>query len=107
MLVLTTSTLVIENSEKAILVDAKNLEQVTCIRYLIAFLVNVTQDGSAFNFVLALLDLGNQVNTMHLALAKKLGLVMQTINVNLDMVLEMPFLTLTGADVNFLKRELW
>ena len=42
--VLTTSTLVTEDSEKAILIGAKELKQVTCIRYPIVFLGNVTQD---------------------------------------------------------------
>ena len=40
--ILTTSTLVTENNEKAILVGVKELEQVTCIQYSIAFPGGVT-----------------------------------------------------------------
>ena len=97
--------------------------------------------------MLALLDLGNEVNVIHLIFAKRLGLVIQTTNVGAqkidsttletykmvvaafsvtdqanrvrlfeetllvanvspDVVLGMPFLILSGADVDFLKREL-
>ena len=42
VLVLTTSMLVTEDSEEAILVSAKELEYVTCIQYLIASLGDVT-----------------------------------------------------------------
>ena len=145
--VLMTSTSVIEDSEKAILVSAKELEQVTYIQYPIIFLSNVTQNGSALDLVLALFDLSSEVNTMHLAFVKRLGLVIQTINVGAqkingttfetyrmvvaaflvtdqankvkffeeiflvvnispDVVFGMSFLTLSDADVNFLKREL-
>ena len=41
-LVSTISMLVIEDSEEAILVSAKKLEQVTCIKYLITFSDSVT-----------------------------------------------------------------
>ena len=79
--VLTTSTLVTKDSEQAIFVDAKELEQVTCIRYLIAFPGNLTQDSLVLNSMLALLDSGSEINVMHLAFAKMLSLVMQTTNV--------------------------
>ena len=75
MLVSTTSTLVTEDSEEAILVSAKELERVTCIRYPIAFPGSVTQDGSVLGPVLALFNLGSEVNVMHPAFAEKLGLV--------------------------------
>ena len=81
MSVSTTSTSVTENSEEATLVSAKELEQVTCIQYPIAFPGDVTQDGSALSPVSALLDLGSEVNAMHSAFAKRLGLVVQTTNV--------------------------
>ena len=42
MSVLTTFTLVIKDSEEAILVSAKELKRVTCIQYPIAFPSNVT-----------------------------------------------------------------
>ena len=147
-LVSTTSTLVIENSEEAILVSVKELERITCIQYLIAFPGDVTQDGSALDSVLALFDSDSEVNVMHPAFAERLGLVVQTTNigtqkidgtafeiyemvvaafsttdqansirffgeiflvanVSLDIVLRMPFFTLSGADVNFPKKELW
>ena len=137
----------IEDSEKAILVSAKELERVTCIQYLITFPGDETQDSEALDPVSALLDLGSDVNAIHLAFIEKLGLVVRTINVGAqkidgttletygmvvaafsvtdqadrvrffeeiflvanvspDMVLGMPFLTLSGADVDFLKREL-
>ena len=97
--------------------------------------------------VLALLDLGSEINTMHPAFAKRLGLVVRAINVGAqkidgttletygmvvvafsvtdqadrirffegtflvanvspDVVLGMPFLTLSGVDINFPKKEL-
>ena len=95
----------------------------------------------------ALLNLDSEVNTIHLAFAKKLGFVVQSTNidaqkfngiiletygivvavflvinqankikffeeiflvanVSLDVVLEILFFTLNGANVDFLKREL-
>ena len=81
MSVLTTSTLVTEDSEEATLVSAKELERVLCIQYPIAFLGGVTQDGSALGPVLALLDLGSKVNAMHPAFGERLGLMVQTTNV--------------------------
>ena len=69
--VLTISTLVIENSEKAILVSAKELEQVICIQYSIAFLGDVIQDGLPLNLVLALFNSSNEVNVMHPAFAER------------------------------------
>ena len=146
MSVSTTSTSVTEDSEEATLVNAKELEQVTCIQYLIAFPGGVTQDGSALGPVSALLDSGSEVNTMHPAFAKKLGLVVRTTNVGAqkidgttletygmvvaafsvidqadrvrffeetflvanvspDVVLGMLFLALSGAAVDFPKRE--
>ena len=74
--------MVIKNSEKAILVSAKELEQVTCIQYLIAFLNGVTQNGLALDPVLALFDSGSEVNVMHPAFAEKLGFMVQTHNIN-------------------------
>ena len=65
-----------ENSEKAILVNAKDLKQITCIQYLIAFLGSITQDGSILNPVLVFFDLGSEVNAIHLTFEKKLDLVM-------------------------------
>ena len=143
-----TSTSVTEDSEEAILVSVKELEPVTCIQYPIAFPGGITQDGSALDPVLALLDSSSEVNAMHPAFAKRLGLVVQTTNVGAqkidcttfetygivvaafsvtnqadkvkffektflvanvspDVVLGMPFFTLSGADVDFLKRKLW
>ena len=81
MSVSTTSTLVTEDSEEAILASAKELEQVTCIQYPITFPGGVTQDGVILDPVSALLDSGNKVNAMHPAFAEKLGLVVQTTNV--------------------------
>ena len=138
---------VTKDSEEATLVSAKKLEQVTCIQYPIAFPGGVTQDGSALDPVLALFNLGSEVNAMHLAFVEKLGFVVQTTNVDAqkidgitfetygmmlvafsvidlanrvrffeetflvanvspDVVLEMPFLILSGADIDFSKREL-
>ena len=78
--VLTTSTLVIEDSEEAI-VGAKELERVTCIQYPITFPGNVTQDGSTLNPVSTVIDLGSEVNAIYPTFAERLGLVVQTINV--------------------------
>ena len=146
-LVLTTSTLVTEYSEEAILKSFKELKQVTCIQYPIAFPGAETQDGSALDPMSALLDLGSKVNIIYPAFAKRLGLVVQTTNIGTqkidgttfetyemvivaflvidqadkirffeetflvanvspDIVLEMPFFILSGADVNFPKRKL-
>ena len=71
----------IEDSEEAILISAKELEQVIYIQYLIAFPGGVTQDNLALDLVLAILDLDNEVNAMYPAFAKRLGLVIQTTNV--------------------------
>ena len=76
-----TSISVTENSEETILVSVKELEWVTCIQYPIAFSGGINQDGSALNPVSALLNLSSEVNVMHLAFAKRLGLVMQATNV--------------------------
>ena len=81
MLVSMTSTSVTENSEEATLVSAKELEQITCIQYSIAFPGGVTQDGSTLGPVLALLDSGSEVNVIHPDFAERLGLVVQTMNV--------------------------
>ena len=64
-----------EDSEEAILVSAKELEQVMCIQYPIVFPGDVTQNSSALDSVSALLDSGSEVNAMHLAFAERLGLV--------------------------------
>ena len=77
----TTSTSVTENSEEAILVSAKELEQVTYIQYPIAFPGGVNQDGLALSPVLALLNSGSKVSAMHPAFAERLGLVVQTTNI--------------------------
>ena len=107
----------------------------------------VTQDGSVLDPVLALLDLGSEINAIHPAFAERLGLVVQTTNVGAqkidsttlktygmvvaalsvtdqanrvrffektflvanvspDMVLGMPFFTLSSADINFPKKKL-
>ena len=81
ILVSAISTLVTEDSKEAILVSAKGLEQLTCIMYSIAFQDFLTQDGLALNLVSALFDSNSEINTMHLAFAKRLGLVMQSTNV--------------------------
>ena len=86
VLVLTTSTSVTEDSEKAILVSVKDLKQVTCIQYPIAFLGSVTQDGSALDLISALFDSGSEVNAMHPVFAERLGLVVQTTNVNAEKI---------------------
>ena len=70
-----------EDSEEAILVSAKELEQVTCIQYPITFPGGVTQDGSILDSVSALLDSGSKVNAIHPAFAKRLGFVVRTTNV--------------------------
>ena len=75
------STLVTKNSEEAILVSAKELEQVMCIQYHIVFPDNIIQDSSALNLLLALLNSGSKVNTIHLTFAEKLGFAMQTTNI--------------------------
>ena len=142
------STLVTEDIEKAILVSVKELEWVMCIQYPIAFPGVITQNDSALDLVLALLDLDSEVNAMYLAFAERLGLVVQTTNVGAqkidgtiletygmvvaafsitdqadrvrffeeiflvanispDVVLGMPFFTLSGANIDFSKKELW
>ena len=80
-MVLTTSLLVIENSEKAILVSAKELEQIMCIQYPIIFPGGIIQDGLILNLVSALLDSGSKVNVMHLAFAERLSLVVRSTNI--------------------------
>ena len=78
---MTTSTSVAENSEEAILVSAKELEQVTYIQYPIAFSGSVTQDDLALDPVLALFDLCSEINAIHPAFVERLGLVVQTTNI--------------------------
>ena len=136
-----------EDSEEAILVSVKELERVTCIQYLIAFLSGVTQDGSALNSVSALLDSDSEVNVMHPAFLERLGFVVRdtnfgaqkidgttletygmvvaafsvtdqadrvrlfektflVANVSPDVVLGMPFFTLSGTNIDFPKKEL-
>ena len=136
-----------EDSKETILISVKELEQVTCIQYPINFLGGVTQDGSALDPVLALLDSGSEVNTMHPAFTERLDLVMRATNVGAqkmnattletygmvvaafsvtdqankvrffektflvanvspDVVLEMLFPTLSGADIDFPNKEL-
>ena len=148
VLILMTFILMTKNSEEVILVSAKKMEQITCIRYPIIFSGIVTQDGSALDPVLTLLDSSSEVNVMHPAFAKKLGLVMQTTNISAqkidrtifktcamvvaafsvtnpankvkffeeiflvtnispDIFLGMFFFTLSGADIDFPKREFW
>ena len=80
--ILTISTLITENSKEAILVSVKELEQVTCIYYPIAFLGGITQNSSALNPVLTLLDSGSEVNAMHPAFAERLSLVVQATNID-------------------------
>ena len=71
-----------EDSEEAILVIVKELKQVMCIQYLIAFPGDITQDGSALDLVSALFDSASEVNAMHPAFAKRLGFMMRAINVD-------------------------
>ena len=70
-----------DDSKEAILVSVKELEQVTCIQYLIAFPGDVTQNGSALDPMSALLNSGSEVNVMHLAFVERLGLVVQVTNI--------------------------
>ena len=70
-----------EDSENAILVSAKELEQLMCILYLIAFLSDLTKDGSALDPERAFFDSSSEVNAMHPAFAKKSGLVMRITNI--------------------------
>ena len=93
VLVLTTFTLVIEDSEKAILVNAKKLEQVMCIQYPIVFLDGITQDDSVLNPIFILFDSGNEINVIYLSFAEKLGFIMQTINVNIQKIDDTTFET--------------
>ena len=73
--------LVIEDSEKAILVNIKKLEQVIYILYPIAFPGGITKDGSGLNPVLVLFDSSSEINTIHLIFIEKFGFLMQTTNV--------------------------
>ena len=129
-----TSTPVIVAREKGIGENlGANLARVPCIRYLINF---------GKKSVLALLDSGSEVNAIHPAFAKELGLPIRptdveaqkmdgtmleiygmviatfsvedkvnrvrffektflVANVSLEVVLGMPFFTLSGADIDF------
>ena len=49
-----------------------------CIQYFIAFPRGVTQDGSARDPALALLDSGSEVNTIYPTFTEKLGFVVRT-----------------------------
>ena len=82
VLISTTSTLMTENSEEAILVSAKELEQVTYIQYPIIFHDGVTQDGSVLDSVSILFDSGSEVNTIDPTFVENLGFVMRSINVD-------------------------
>ena len=72
----------IENSEEAILVSAKELEQIMCIQYPIAFPGNITQDSSVLNSMSALFNSGSEVNIMYPTFAERLSFVVQTTNVS-------------------------
>ena len=69
-----------ENSKEAILVNAKELEQVTYIQYPIAFQGGIIQDSSAPDLMSIFLDLGSQVNAIYPTFAKKLDLVVRSTN---------------------------
>ena len=139
MTVLATSTPVNVTREKEVGGNlGANLARVSCIRYPINF---------GKKSVLALLDLGNEVNTVHPAFAKELGLPIRSTdvgvqkiddttletygmvvaaflmedkanrvrffeeiflvaNISPEVVFQIPFLTLSGADVDFLGCEL-
>ena len=79
---MTTSILVTECYEKTILVSAKELKQVICIQYPIAFLSDITQNSLALDLVSVLLHSGSEINIIHLASAEKLGFVVQTTNID-------------------------
>ena len=81
-LILTTFTSMTEDSEKVILVSVKELKQVTCIQYSIAFPGSVIQDDLVLNPVLAILHSGSEVNVMHLAFAERLSFMMQATNIS-------------------------
>ena len=140
MTVLVTSTPVTVARKEAVDENlGSNLAYVPCIRYLINF---------KKKSVLALLNLGSEVNTVHPAFTKELGLPIRLTNVGTQkingtmletyrivvtvfsvkdkanqvrffeetflvanvspkVVFEMSFLTLSGADIDFLGRELW
>ena len=85
--------MVIEDSEKAILVCAKELKQVICIWYPIVLPGSVIQDCSVLDLVLALLDSDSEVNAMHPVFAKNLGLVMQITNVGIQKIKSTTFET--------------
>ena len=70
-----------EDSEEAILVSAIKLKQVIYIQYPIIFPGSVTQDGSTLDLLSAFFDSGSEVNIIHPAFARRLGLVVQTTNV--------------------------
>ena len=74
--------LVIEDSEEAILVSTKELEQVMCIQYFIAFPDSITQDGLVLDPLSALFNLSSKVNVIHSTFVKKLGFLVQTINID-------------------------
>ena len=76
-----TFTSVTEDSEEAILVNAKELKQITYIQYLIAFPDGVTQDGPALDPMSALFDSSSKVNAIYPTFAKRFGFVVQTTNV--------------------------
>ena len=80
--VLTTSMLMTEDSQEAILVSAKELDQVIYIQYSIAFLGSITQDGLVLDPVSELLNSSNEVNAIHPAFAERLGFVIQTTNIS-------------------------
>lgn len=78
VLVLTTFRSMSKDSEKAILVIAKELEQVTYIQYPIVFQGDITQDNPVLDPILAFFDSGNKVNVIHLPFIERLGLVVQS-----------------------------
>ena len=80
-MVLTIFPSVSKDSEEIILVSAKKLEWIMCIQYLIVFPSGITKNGSALDPMSALFDSNSEVNVIYPAFAKKLGLVVQTINV--------------------------
>ena len=86
MLVWTISTLMTDDSEEVILVSAKKLKQVICTLYFLTFQGGVIQVGLALDSVLTLLDLGNEVNAIYPAFAKKLGFVVEFTNVGTQII---------------------
>ena len=93
MSVLTIFMFITKDSKKTIIISDKNLKWVICIYYFIVFKVE-----SVLNPIPSLINSSNKVNTLYLTFAKKLGLIVQLMNVKVYKIDTTIFQTLQNGN---------